>query len=160
MNIHFGLDLKTIQKNMFDRPHVRRALNNTQRYYLTAQGMNIRREARRSLMRGTPGMPQPGKLTKAGSGLAHILFHYDRAGRSVIVGPVLFPASQTWHEMTVPEVLEYGGHVSPNTKGVKRGIYTPQRIPELSYMRPAMEKALEREKQQAVWDAARRRAGT
>ena len=149
----FSLNWETVGRNLFTSTHVKRSLDRKQYWYLRYQGMNIRRDARRAVRAGTGTAPQPGSATKGGGGLALIYYMFDRETRSVIVGPIGFE-SQPWREKTVPEVLEYGGYVTPRPG---YGTWSPTYIPEHPYMRPALVKNLTVEKRQKVWDSVNRK---
>jgi len=154
MALQMGLSVKDFKKNYFTRPHVTRRIDRGKWYYLRYQGMNIRRDARRQVKAPTKP-PIPGPETRANRGLSMIFYAFDRSTSSTVVGPVKFD-QQPWREMTVPEVVEKGGFVTPNP-GYD---LLPRRVRPAPYMVPALEKNMATENQKTVWKKARHKAGT
>lgn len=93
-----------IKTMFFDRPKVQRTMDAAQRRSLSRAGAFIRTRARTS-MRRRKWTSKPGRPPHAHDGSLRwlILFGYDRAHNSVVVGPVGFAKSK------VPRVLEFGG---------------------------------------------------
>lgn len=93
-----------IKDMFFDRHVVIAAVDNAKRKVLSKAGAFIRTTARTSI-RKRKGTAPPGKppYSHEGSLRKLILFGYDRASDSVVVGPVGFARS------TAPRALEHGG---------------------------------------------------
>lgn len=122
-----------IKQFFFDRERVIKAVSRARRIALSKAGAFIRTRARTSIRKrkgvsevGSPPSSHTGALRKG------ILFGYDPARESVVVGPVGFRGS------TAPAALEFGG---PSTRLV-RGEEVPIQIGPRPYMRPALEKEI------------------
>ena len=76
-----------------------------------------------------------------------ILYAYEPVRRSIVIGPVGF-RSQPYLEVTVPEVLEYGGTVRTRKRGERR----VRRFEARPYIGPAFERG--REKLDEIWAKA------
>lgn len=138
----------------FDDESVIRAVDKATRELLSDFGREVRRSALASIretppnVRSAPGQPPYshvaarkraknrerklqglGPLGRSFRGLKYILYAYDRAGRSVVIGP----ASNRVRSLTIPEILENG------LKGVARR----------PFMGPAFERA--KGKLPALW---------
>ena len=136
----------------FDTDLVKRCVDSATRKVLSEFGRNVRRRAVASI-RESPGPApagqaphshmaakrrrankkrrQEGKEPVRGGfrGLKHILYAFEPAGRSVIIGP----ASNRKRNLTIPEILEYGA--DPSGKVGKRPFMGPafeQEKPKLS----------------------------
>ena len=139
-----------IKDMFFDRAAVVRTVNGTKRKVLSKAGAFIRTAARTSI-RKRKGSAPAGKPPHSHEGSLRrlILFGYDKAADSVVVGPVGFKKS------TAPNVLEYGG----DTIVLRRrgGRLTSQRVKIAArpYMVPALEK--ERPKLPLLWRNSIRR---
>jgi hypothetical protein len=149
-----------VKKMFFDRPKVVKALKSANRRILSDTGKDIRTKSRDSIKtRSYDTNSRPGKppfdhtgfnlqrlnrqRKKAGlervkrkkssfnQGLRGILYAYNAASESVIVGPVGFGGSGR----TVPSILEIGGSTT-NAKGEMI------RIQPRPFMEPAMKKVL------------------
>jgi len=125
-------------KMFFDKPKVAKAMDAATKRALSEMGAFIRRTARTSI-RKSKKTSLPGKPPRSHSGLLKkgIMFSYDAARKSVIIGPELIPSARRARpDTTVPNVLEYGGGVTfMRRKRVKR-----VRIAPRPFMRPAMQK--------------------
>lgn len=124
-----SMTLKHYKSAFFDRDAVLKEMTKKEKKVFSKIGAFIMRRARKSLKKGkrkhlagTPGgapASHTEKLRKS------VLFAWDSATRSVVVGPYLFGGGPT--RPTVPELLEYGGRSSETGK-------TYHAFP---YMRPA-----------------------
>ena len=102
----------------FDRPAVTSAITKAERKSLSKIGAFIRRRARSSLRRrkrtSSPGEP-PSVHSKDGRAtLKNILFAFNPATRSVVIGPVgLNQVNNTdAGRQTIPQIMEFGGTVA------------------------------------------------
>lgn len=116
-------------KTFFDRDQVLRAMHREEAKLLSKAGAFVRRRARSSI-RKRKKISAPGKPPSSHTGQykKSILFGYDRARRSVVIGP-----SASFGGSEVPELLEFGGTAK------RRG----ERVRYLA--RPTMGPALEAE---------------
>ena len=126
----------------FDRPKVKRAVDRAQRRALSKAGAFIRQRARTS-MRKRRGSAPPGQPPHAHEGSLRrlLLFGYDRASDSVVVGPVGFRRGGA------PSTLEFGGRATVTRRRTmrdgKRVIKSKRaRIEARPYMGPALKKEL------------------
>lgn len=126
----------------FDRPKVTRAVDRAQRRALSKAGAFIRQRARTS-MRRRRGSAPPGQPPNAHEGSLRrlLLFGYDRASDSVVVGPVGFRRGGA------PSTLEFGGRATVTRRRTrrdgKRVIESKRvRIATRPYMGPALTKEL------------------
>jgi len=127
----------------FDRPKVRRAVDRAKRRALSRAGAFIRQRARTSI-RKRKGAAPPGKPPRSheGSLRRRILFGFDRASDSVVVGP-----ARLNRPGDAPNVLEFGGRTTvkrrPRRKDGTRVIESKRvRIAARPYMGPALTKEL------------------
>lgn len=93
-----------------------------------------RAKGRRRNVSSRPGQP-PRQHTAAGQNLKLILFAWEEARKSVVVGPVLFKSSAG---VRITEVLEHGGrsYTRPNPRAKSRKRAT--RVAARPFMRPAL----------------------
>ena len=126
-----------IKDMFFDRVTVIRAVDGAKRKVLSKAGAFIRTAAKTSIRKrkksapaGSPPHSHEGSLRRL------ILFGYDKAADSVVVGPVGFKKS------TAPSVLEHGGETVVLSR--RRGRLTSRKvkIAPRPYMAPAREKEL------------------
>ena len=151
----------------FDRGKVLRAVNAARRKALSKAGAFIRETAKRGIKgrvgrSGPAGHPpyshvgakrrrvnqqrrRQGKAPIRGGfkGIKHILFGYDPATESVVIGPVGLQGS------SVPNVLEFGGTSTISRFHNGRVVEEKVRIAPHPYMGPALEK--EKPKLPEVW---------
>lgn len=127
----------------FDRPRVRRAVDRAKRRALSRAGAFIRQRARTS-MRRRRGSAPPGQPPHAHEGSLRrlILFGYDRASDSVVVGPARLNKPGM-----APSVLEFGGRTTIKQRRLRAGgrrVVTKRRvkIEARPYMGPALKKEL------------------
>jgi hypothetical protein len=120
------------------------AVDNAKRKVLSKAGAFIRTAARTSI-RKRKGTAPPGKPPHSHEGSLRklILFGYDRASDSVVVGPVGFAQS------TAPRALEHGGETVVHTRHGGRLVSRKVKIAARPFMAPAMEK--ERPKLPLLW---------
>jgi hypothetical protein len=120
------------------------AVDNAKRKVLSKAGAFIRTAARTSI-RKRKGTAPPGKppYSHEGSLRKLILFGYDRASDSVVVGPVGFAKS------TAPKALEHGGEAVVHTRRKGRLVSRKVKIAARPFMAPALEK--ERPKLPLLW---------
>lgn len=133
-----------IKDLFFDRGKVMRAVDKAKRTVLSKAGAFIRTTAKHSI-RTKKGPAPPGRPPHSHEGSLRrlILFGYDRASDSVVVGPVGFRKS------TAPNVLEFGGTTQVKTRRRGRVVKQKARIEMRAYMGPALEK--ERPKLPRLW---------
>lgn len=139
------LDLVALKKSFFDKKGVADALDPAVRRALSKFGAFVRRRSRSSIKQApkaakkkrTKGKAPKARTSRPGQPpLAHqgdikrILFGYDAANKSVVVGPVLYGARSG-----APETLEYGGFA--RLKGGRRVRVAPR-----PFMQPAFEAEL------------------
>jgi len=127
----------------FDRPKVRRAVDRAKRRALSRAGAFIRQRARTSI-RKRKGASQPGQPPRSHEGSLRrlILFGFDRASDSVVVGPVRLNKPGE-----APSTLEFGGRATVarrrTRKDGKRVTQSKRvRIAARPYMGPALRKEL------------------
>jgi len=134
-----------IKALFFDREKVVRAVDKARRAVLSRAGAFIRTAARTSI-RKRKGSAPPGSPPHSHVGLLRnfILFGYDRASDSVVVGP-----AKLNKPTEAPRVLEHGG--TTTVTKFSRGRLRKSRIAikPRPYMGPALEK--ERPKLQKLW---------
>lgn len=102
--------VKMSVKNLFfDRALVVREVGKVNAAALSKAGAFVRQRARSSLRRrkrvSAPGSPPSVHSQDSVATLKNILFAYDRANMSVVIGPVLLNGSQG----SVPALHEFGG---------------------------------------------------
>ena len=123
MAVGFGLRMQA--KNLFfDRAMVRREVGKWNAAALSKAGSFIRRRARSSLRRrkkpSAPGTPPSVHSSSAVATLKAILFAYDRANMSVVVGPIRLNQKHFLGPQlisgTVPSTHEFGGEVGIREK--------------------------------------------
>jgi hypothetical protein len=157
--IQFGIRLNVAKSRFFDRKAIQRELGKVELRAFRHYGGLVRKVARNSIRRPpktkrsrvpTAGTffgqvrSKPGNPPFSHTGLLreHIFFAYDKARRSVVIGP----AKLSGHANTAPHALEYGGP-SRSSSGVIVNI-RPR-----PYMGPA---AVEGDKQlPEIWRKAR-----
>jgi hypothetical protein len=141
-----------IKDMFFDRHVVMRAMDSAKRKVLSQAGAFIRTAARTSI-RKRKGTAPPGKppYSHEGSLRKLILFGYDRASDSVVVGPVGFAKS------TAPKALEHGGETVVHVRHKGRLVSRKVRIAARPFMAPALEK--ERPKLPLLWRNSIRKGG-
>jgi hypothetical protein len=141
-----------IKDMFFDRHVVMRAMDSAKRKVLSQAGAFIRTAARTSI-RKRKGTAPPGKppYSHEGSLRKLILFGYDRASDSVVVGPVGFAKS------TAPQALEHGGETVVHTRRSGRLVSRRVKIAARPFMAPALEK--ERPKLPLLWRNSIRKGG-
>ncbi len=139
-----------IKSLFFDREKVVRAVDTAKRAVLSKAGAFIRTVARTSI-RKRKGSAPPGSPPHSHVGLLRnfILFGYDRASDSVVVGPAKLNKSTE-----APRVLEHGG-VTTVTKFARGRLRKRRvRIKARPFMGPALEK--ERPKLPKLWAGSAR----
>lgn len=106
-----GLSFEASKRYFFDRAKVLAAADAAVLRGLSRLGAFVRRRARTSLRRrkkaSAPGSPPSVHSKDNFATLKNILFAYDPARRSVVVGPVRLNGSKG--SPTVPELHEFGG---------------------------------------------------
>lgn len=141
-----------IKDMFFDRHVVMRAMDSAKRKVLSQAGAFIRTAAKTSI-RKRKGTAPPGKppYSHEGSLRKLILFGYDRASDSVVVGPVGFAKS------TAPKALEHGGEMVVHQRRGGRLVSRKVKIAARPFMAPALEK--ERPKLPVLWRNSIRKGG-
>lgn len=159
-----------VKKSFFDRPKILDALGKRGRETIRAlskAGAWIRQRARSSIRRrkrvSSPGSPPSAHSRDPNVTLKKILFAYDAAAGSVVVGPVGLNVQHVINGKlapgVVPNVLEFGGTmgipevqladgrwVRLDTRGRRRDANKPARIRQATYRaRPFMNPALKAE---------------
>lgn len=129
------------KQGFFDRDKVQRAVEASTRKVLSKFGAFVRQRAKTSI-RNRKGTSPPGQPPYSHTGLLRkfVLFAYDPARKSVVIGPTL-----TQEGSEAPRLLEHGGETTLEIGGKKRRArYRP---------RPFMGPAFEEEKQQlpSLW---------
>ena len=116
---------------------------------LSRAGGWIRKTARRSI-RKRKGVSQPGKPPHSHVGLLRrsILYGYDMARESVVVGPTPLGRRRHVAGPEAPELLEAGGTA---TRRTQRGRRRRMRYRARAYMGPALEKAKQDDKLAPIW---------
>ncbi|MCK6485469.1 MAG: hypothetical protein HUU27_13945 [Phycisphaerae bacterium] len=134
-----------IKSLFFDREKVIRAVEKAKRAVLSRAGAFIRTVARTSI-RKRKGSAPPGSPPHSHVGLLRnfILFGYDRASDSVVVGPVKLNKPTE-----APRVLEHGGTTTVTKFSRGRLRKRRVRIKARPFMGPALEK--ERLKLPKLW---------
>jgi len=133
-----------IKDMFFDRATVISAVDGAKRKVLSKAGAFIRTAARTSIRKRKASAPA-GKPPHSHEGSLRrlILFGYDRATDSVVVGPVGFKKS------VAPNVLEYGGETVVLSRRGGRLTSRKVKIAARPFMVPALEK--ERPKLPLLW---------
>lgn len=122
----FGLEYK-VKGQFFDRLTVRKMLVDHERKSLSKIGAHIRQAARSSIRRrkrvSQPGQPPSAHSTDQVATIKNILFAYDAARKSVVIGPVLLHKRHegVTNSGTIPETLEAGGTVLITEKQFRPG---------------------------------------
>jgi hypothetical protein len=132
-------NLRAAKLGFFDRPAVLGAVSQAALRVLSRFGAFVRTRARTSI-RPRKAASRPGQPPSSHEGSLRrlILFAYDRARRSVVVGPAAFRRG------AAPALLEYGG-TAPAPPGRRRpAIYRAR-----PYMAPAL--AAELPRLPALW---------
>jgi len=144
-----------IKDMFFDRATVIRAVDGAKRTVLGKAGAFIRTAARTSIRKRKASAPA-GKppYSHEGSLRRLILFGYDRAAESVVVGPVGFKKS-TPHP--APNVLEYGGETVVLSRRGGKLTSRKVKIAARPFMAPALER--ERPKLPLLWRNSIRKGG-
>ena len=119
---------QVVSKTFFDKPGVMTRLQKAEREALTRLGAFVRQRAKTSIRKrkGTskPGLPP---FSHTGTLRRGILFSYDSAANSVVIGPVLLGSMDG-----APEALEHGGRPRGGGKYVrKRPFMLPAFVAEL-----------------------------
>lgn len=153
MAANFNLTIRSVDF-FFDREAVQKAINKAKRNRLAGAGALVRKVARNSIrtqpkarqvapgakrrkrkvsaMRiSRPGSP-PKQHTRGKHNLKRILFAWDPARESVVVGPVLF---KTVNGVKVTEVLEHGGRSTTRRRGKTIRTHVRPR----PFMKPALD---------------------
>jgi len=133
-----------IKDVFFDRHVVMAAVGNAKRKALSKAGAFIRTAARTSI-RKRKGSAPPGSPPHSHEGSLRrlILFGYDKAADSVVVGPVGFKSSEA------PSALEHGGQATVLSRKGGRLQARKVSIQPRPFMAPALEK--ERHKLPPLW---------
>lgn len=107
----------SIERNFFDRPAVKQAMDAATHKSLFKAGSYVRKRARSSIRRrkkpSPPGSPPSAHATSEPS-LKTILYAWDPQSRSVVVGPVKLNQVQyttAGARVSVPKIHEFGGSV-------------------------------------------------
>ncbi len=130
-----------IKALFFDRPKVRRAVDRATLRALSKAGAFIRQRARTSI-RKRAGSAQPGQPPRSHEGSLRrlILFGFDRASESVVIGP-----ARLNRPGDAPNILEFGGRATvTRTRRDGKRVMTSKRvrIAARPYMGPALKKEL------------------
>jgi hypothetical protein len=133
----FGVTFQ-IKELFFDRPAIQLAADRASRKVLSKAGAFVRRRARSSIRRrkGTSpaGGPPYAHSKDNVATLKNILFGYDPAAQSVVIGPLRL---NQYHYLgpqlragTVPQLHEFGGRIGFREKRVgKRWVASGRRRP-------------------------------
>jgi len=134
------------KRMFFDAPKVARAVDKATRRVLGRFGAFVRTAARSSI-RKRKRISRPGEPPSSHGGLLkrYILFGYDQARRSVVIGPMKLNQKVG----NTPEALEHGG-TSVIAYGLRRNRRQKRvKIRPRPYMGPAFER--EQPKLPAMW---------
>jgi len=137
-----GMNFKLAKGMFFTSPTVLGAVDRTTRRVLSKFGAYVRRSARSSI-RKRKRVSEPGKPPSSHTGLLRkfIFFGYDRADRTVVIGPVPLRSKPE-----APELLEHGGRVHRKVGKRRRRTMTYRPRP---FMGPAFE--INKPKLPAMW---------
>lgn len=126
------VDLRVV--TFFDKPAIRHRVDYAKRRALSRVGAFVRQRARSSLRR-RKGYSQPGNPPNLHhGGLKQIVFAWDPAVESVVIGPMMF-TGRTARREDVPGLLEHGGTVLRERLGEWEYYHYEPR----PYMRPALD---------------------
>jgi len=128
------ITLKTA--TFFDAKKLIQSVDRATRKALSRAGAFVRKRARYSI-RKRKKVSAPGKPPSSHAGnLRTILFAYDAATRSVVIGPMVLNKQE---DPPIPNLLEFGGRAVRRRKGGKRKTlrYRPR-----PFMGPALEAEL------------------
>lgn len=157
----FGVTYK-VKNLFFDRALVRREVGKLNAAALSKIGSFVRTRARTSMRRrksaSAIGSPPSVHSRDKVATLRNILFAYDRANMSVVIGPVRLNGSQG----TVPALHEFGGRglgrklIRRQGKREIRGPLEQVQFPPRPFMGPAL--TAEAPKFPSLWTATKRAA--
>ncbi len=141
-----------IKDLFFDRAAVARAVDGTKRKVLSKAGAFIRTAARTSIRKRKKSAP-PGSPPHSHEGSLRrlILFGYDRAADSVVVGPVGVKKS------VAPKTLEHGGRTMVRSRRGGRLMSRNVRIAARPFMAPALDR--ERPQLPQLWRNSIKKGG-
>ena len=124
--------------DFFDRDKVRRAIDNAAKRAMSKFGAFVRQRARTSI-RKRKGVSPPGRppFSHVGTLRRGILFAFDSARNSVVIGPVPLGSRSG-----APERLEYGGTGTVVASRRGGGTGATRRYLKHPYMQPAFEAEL------------------
>lgn len=128
------MTMPQFKAGFFDRAKVINAVSKAERKVLSKTGAFVRQRARTSI-RKRKGISKPGSPPFSHVGLLRrgILFAWDDASRTVVIGPALLrPTSR------VPHVLEYGGTSLIESFGKRK----PAKVRARPFMGPALQAEL------------------
>ncbi len=110
------MNLEQAKNWFFDDPKVIARVEKSRLRALSRFGAFVRTSARTSMRRrrnpSPPGTPPSVQSRDSYATLRNILFAYDAATDSVIVGPILLASTRRNRRFTVPELHEKGGSVA------------------------------------------------
>lgn len=118
----FDLKLDAAKRFFFDRKAVESAVDRGTKRALSKFGAFVRQRSRTSI-RKRKAVSEPGKPPSSHEGSLRklILFAFDPANKSVVIGPTAFGKGEA------PSLLEYGGTTSRRTRdGVQTLRYRPR----------------------------------
>ena len=135
----FGVTYK-VKSLFFDRELVKREVGKLNAAALSKIGAFVRLRARQSMRRrksaSPPGQPPSAQSRDPVATLKNILFSYDRANVSVVIGPVRLNGRQG----SVPALHEFGGTATvrrPARRG-RPALVGQARYPARPFMGPAL----------------------
>ena len=135
------LMLMQAKSNFFDRAQVKNSMDSATRRALSKSGAFVRQRAKTSI-RKRAGSSKPGQAPHSHVGLLrkYILFAYEPARQSVVIGPAKLRA-----DSQAPRLLEHGGTITRQDGKKRRTLhYRPRPL-----MRPALEQ--EQRSLPALW---------
>ena len=134
--MRIGLDFKAAKAGFFDRAAVLGAVDRATRKVLSRFGAFVRTTARSSIRR-RKNISRPGQAPTSWTGLLKkfLFFSFDRASRSVVIGPVRLSESRG----EAPPLLEHGGTATRTDRQGRNERVVYERRP---YMGPAFDKEL------------------
>jgi len=144
-----GMKMDAFKRSFFDSKRVMSAVDGATRRVLSRFGAFVRRRARSSI-RKRKRISRPGEPPSSHVGLLRrgILFGYDTARQSVVIGPMRL----NQRSAEAPPLLEYGGQTRRRDRRGRSELLTYRARP---YMGPAFE--AEKPGLPALWrDSVRR----
>ena len=200
LNVSFNMTLRAAQEGFFDRDRVTNALDKATAGVLSKFGSFVMTKARQSIKsapkttrsakytyniysRQATSLPGNPPLSHTGKLKENIFFDYDKARKSVVIGPIRLnqvthrgPSFASRQHGLAAETLEYGGIISifevrwPGGQWRRADLRSRRRIAQMQqrwrtiriaprpYMQPAFEKELRNPKLTGLWQNSVKKA--